>query len=206
MLKNAVAGFASLCLVLYVLPSYAEELSVMEADAVQGYGQYLSDKFTKIEGHQVKVEPDLAAASGLVLGGEGIILVPTKIDENGDTSALETESGGPLAYLFLSPRFNPLASGSKIDAKKLRTVEYEDDGESKEATCLILALRHVEGDDWRLYVYGSEKEPVLEAKFAEAEQVKDKNLAFHVKDVKDGKGTLVVTVLKKYEASFAIGH
>lgn len=205
MLKNAT-GFASLCLVLYALPSYAEELSVMEADTVQGYGQYLSDKFAEVKGHQVKVEPNMAAASGLVLGNEGIIIVPTKIEDNEENPAVETESGGPLAYLFMSPRFNPLESDSKIDAKKLRTVQYEDDGEVKEATCLILAVRHVEGDDWRLYVYGAEKKPLLDAKFSDAEQAKDRNLTIHVRDVKDGKGTLVVTVLKKYEAAFAIGH
>ena len=141
------------------------------------------------------------------LGQEGIIVVPGKpLDEQDLQKAVESETGAPLAYLFLSPRFNPLESGKKLDAKKLRTVEYDANGEKKEATALILSVRHVEGDEWRLYVFGADKKPLVESKFFEADDEKDKRLVIRVQDVKDGRGTLVVTVMKKYEASIEIGQ
>jgi hypothetical protein len=192
---------------LFATSVLAEDMKVMETDTAQVYGQHLSALFEKQKDQQVKVEPAPADACGLVLGREGIVAVPCKqLDEQELQKAVESEAGAPLAYLFLSPRFNPLESGKKMDAKKLRSVEYDADGEKKQATALILAVRHVEGDDWRLYVYGADKKPLFDTKFFEADDESDKKLDIRVQDAKDGRGTLVVTVLKKYEASIEIGQ
>jgi len=128
--------------------------------------------------------------------------------KEGETDeAVHTEQGAGLAYLFCSPRFDPMIDGKKIDAKKLRTIKYNDDnGTEKTATCLILAVRNVEGDDWRLYAYGADKKPVIDAKFAEAGEVTKGNLAIAVKDAKGKKQTLVVTLFGKYAADFTIGE
>lgn len=203
-----LCGGAGFLVLLLAVSASAQELTVMETETAREYGKLLSDQFAKTEGQQVKVDPSATEAAGLLLGGDGIIVVPSKkLDSDKVAPAVESETGAPLAYLFISPRFNPLDSGKPFDRKKLRTVKYGgDNGQEREATSLILTVRHVNGDDWRLYVYGADKKPLIDAKFFEADEPKDINVGIHVTDVKDGKGTLVVTVLKKYEASFEIGH
>jgi hypothetical protein len=206
MVRNFLLA-VSICFAFHAMPALAEDFSVADVGTAQGYGAYLSEKFEKLDGHQVTVEPHAAEAIGLLAGDEGIILVPTKGVIDGDEDpAVENEQGAPLAFLFMSPRFSPRLANKKIDEKKLRKVQYESDGEVKDATSLILAVRHVEGDDWRLYVYGSEEKPLIDTAFSEADEVKDSNLTVDVTDIEDGKSTLVVTIFKRYKASFEIGN
>lgn len=206
-MPNRLSVLIVLVNLFLVSPSFAaDEWLTMEPATAQTYGKHLAELFSKIKEQQIKVEPTPADSMGLLLGTEGIILVPAKLAEDELGKLVESETGAPLGYLLLSPRFNPLEAGKKIDAAKLRTVQYEDDGDTKDATALILAVRHVEGDDWRLYVYGADRKPLLDVKFFEADDELDKKLAMRVQDVKDGKGTLVVTVMKKYEASIEIGQ
>ena len=111
-----------------------------------------------------------------------------------------------MAYLFMSPRFNPIINGKQIPQEKLRTLKYRSGGDEKTATCLILSVKHIEGDDWRLYAYGADKKPVIDAKFKEADEEVDGLLHITTKDVKDDKAAFVVTLYGKYSASFSIGH
>ncbi len=201
------AGVGSLVLLLAAATS-AQELAVMEPETAREYGRMLSDLFAKTEGQQVKIEPSATEATGLQLSGDGIIFVPSKqLDSDKVDPAAESETGAPLAYLFISPRFELLHSGKPFDRKKLRAVKYGDDNsQEREVTALILAVRHLSGGDWRLYFYGSEKKPLIEAKFFDADDPKHKNVGIQVIDMKNGHGTLVVTALKKVEASFEFGY
>jgi len=112
-----------------------------------------------------------------------------------------------MAFLMMSPRFNPVVNGKPIDEKNLRTVKFfDDDGNERTATCLLLAARHIVDDDWRMYVYGAGKKPLIDAKFADAEEKRTGVLAIHVGAVQGDVATLVVTIFGKYAASFQIGH
>lgn len=214
MILNKALLAAALCVALSSSSAFAQELVAMEPDIAQGYGGYLTGLFEEsLKGSkqepQVKVEPDPTKAVGLLDGQRGILLVPSKSLGNTEEPdpAAQSEAGAGFAYLYMSPGYNPRIDGKLIEQQKLRTVTYMDDnGQEKPATCLILAARQVSEDDWRLYVYGAEKKPLIDSKFADAEEEKPGPASLHVADVKDGQGTLVVTVLTRYAAKFQIGH
>jgi hypothetical protein len=208
MIMKICSLFTAVCMSMATTTVMAQDLSELDEDTTTAYAQQLTEQFNKVKDHQVKIEVDPKQAVGLVDDSEGIIIVPTKDLKEGETDdAVNTELGAGLAYLFCSPRFDPIINGKKIDAKKLRTVKYkDDDGAEKTATCLILTVRNVEGDDWRLYAYGAEKKPVIDAKFAEAVEAPEGNLTIAAKEAKGKKQMLVVTLFEKYAAEFAIGH
>jgi len=214
-MTKTTALIAPICLALFASPAFAEELKKMDADTAGVYGRFLSEQFAKVKDLQRKVEIDLEKAVGLTAGGEGIILVPTKKLKKGkEHPDAKTKQGAALAYLFLSPRFNPLKDGKSYESKKLRTVVLEGGDRKITATALVLALRHVKDDEWRLYVYGSEEKPLIDVRIFEADDDQKGSgqnktntpLDVHVQDVKDGKAALVITVYGKYEASLPIGH
>lgn len=186
----------------------AEDLQAMSRDSAQLYAQHLSEMFERAnEERQVKFEIDPSQAAGLHVGGDGILVVPAKGLKPGATDpAVESEKGGGLCYVFMSPCYAPLVDGKSIDAKKLRKVKYSDgQGGDREAICLVMSVRHVEGDDWRLYGYGAESKPLIDARFSESSENVEETLAMRVTSPKEGKANLALTLFKKYSASFAIG-
>ena len=87
----------------------AQDLSELDGDTTAAYAQHLTELFKKVEDHQVKVEVDPEKAVGLIDEMEGIILVPAKdLKEGEPNEAVHTEQGAGLAYLFCSPRFDPI--------------------------------------------------------------------------------------------------
>jgi len=112
-----------------------------------------------------------------------------------------------MCYLFMSPCFNPLVDGKPCPAEKLRRLKFTDgEGNEREATCLLVTAKHVDGDDWRLYVFGADKKPLIDSRFGESLENAKGNLAIHVNNAKDHKANLVFTVFNKYSASFDIAH
>ncbi len=188
--------------------SAAEQLGDLDSWTAQEYAQYLVEKFAKVEGQQVKVDANADAAIGLAAGREGIILVPVRGLGDGEEHAeVHTEKGAGLACLFLSPRFNPIVNGKQIPQDKLQSVKYTDDnGNEKLATCLLLAVRNVGGDDWRLYAYGKDAKPVVDAQFSEAEEQAEEPIAMVSRDANESGATLVLTLFGKYAANFKIGQ
>ncbi|MEO2048930.1 MAG: hypothetical protein ABGX16_20425 [Pirellulales bacterium] len=187
----------------------AEKLSELDSWTAQEYAQHLVDKFTEVKGKQVKLDANADEASGLSAGGgEGIILVPARgVKEGEENDAVYTEKGAGLACLFMSPRFNPMVDGKQIAQEKLLSVNYIDqDGDEKMATCLLLAIRNVEGDDWRLYAYGKDKKPVIDAKFGMAEEEAEGVIAMVSKEASEKDAKLVFTLFGKYAANFKIGQ
>jgi hypothetical protein len=186
----------------------AEKLGEMDSWTAQEYAQYLVEKFTEVKGQQVKLDANADEASGLSAGGEGIILVPARgVKEGEENDAVHTEKGAGLACLFMSPRFNPMVDGKQIAQEKLLSVNYTDqDGDEKLATCLLLAIRNVEGDDWRLYAYGKDKKPVIDAKFSMAEEEAEGVIAMVAKEASEKDAKLVFTLFGRYAANFKIGQ
>ena len=73
------------------------------------------------------------------------------------------------------------------------------------ATCLLLAVRHVGGDDWRLYVYGAEKKPLIDVPFELAERPDSGPVEIDVENTSLSGGTLAITLFGKYKAGFKVG-
>lgn len=197
----AVLGFGSM--------ARAADLEQMPAEMSQLYAQHLSEKFNKEnQERQAKFEVDPSQSSGLRLGQDGIILVPAKgLKEGTIDPAVETETGAGLGYLFLSPCFVPLVEGKPIDAKKLRSIKFDNgQGMEREAICLLVTVKHVQGDEWRMFGFGTEKTPVVNSQFDLASGTVDKSLSLQVKDAKDKQANLELILHKKYGTSFAISN
>lgn len=205
-------ALAALGMTLFVSPALAQELAPLEPDITQLYASLLTENYAEVEDKQVEVDPDIEGAKGLALGMEGVIIVPTKglnpESAIGDPEA-QSETGAPLAIMFMSPRFNPLVDGKPVDEEKLRTITFTDgEGNEQKATMLLLAAKNVEGDDWRLNVFGSGKEPLVQSQFGGAEDIPDEEetVAIMVSEPEDDKATLTVRVFGLYTASFEIDH
>lgn len=208
MIRNFWTGVALLALLGFGSACQAEDLQAMSRESAQLYAQHLSELFDKDnKERQVKFEVDPSQATGLHASGDGILVVPMKGLKEGEIDpAVETENGGGLCYLFMSPCFTPVVDGKPIDGKKLRRVKYSNgQGGEREAICLLVTVKHVGGDDWRLYAYGAEKSPVIDARFSESAENVDTTLAMRVNGAKDNKANLALTLFKKYSASFPIG-
>jgi hypothetical protein len=180
----------------------AQQMTSMDSGTAAAYGAALSGEFVKQEGLQVQLDMDTVQTSGLLEGSTGIILVPAKgLDEDELEAAARPEAGAPLAYLFMTPRFNPLVDDKPADDDKLRFIEY---GNGSRATALILTAKQVDGGDWRMFVFGKEPTPLLQIPIFPADEPKKGQVTMRVEDVQDEVGTLVVTVFGKYEAPIPI--
>ncbi len=188
---------------------HADDLEPMAAEMSQLFAQHLSELFNKEnQERQTKFDVDPSQASGLRSGQDGIIIVPAKgLKEGTVDPAVETECGSGLCYLFMSPCYAPVINGQPVDAKKLRSVKFDNgEGEKREAVCLLVTVKHVEGDDWRLYAFGADQKPVINSQFGLADSAGDKTLAIKVNGAKDKKANLELTLHKKYSASFSIAN
>jgi hypothetical protein len=188
----------------------ASPLEEMDADTAKEYGGMINGLFAKeLKNPQVKIEGDVDKAVGLVnlSNREGIIAIPVKgFKEERDNKAVETDTGMGFCYLFLSQTFNPIIDGKPVDEKKLRVVKFSDaDGNERKATCLLCSVKHVDGDDWQLFVYGSDKEPLIKSPFGEAGDAPKADLALTIQDPTPEKGQLVFNLFGKYSAAITVG-
>jgi hypothetical protein len=185
----------------------ADELEQMAPDMSQLFAMHLTELFNKENPErQAKFDVDPAQATGLRSGRDGIVAVPIKGLKEGEVDpAVESENGAGLCYLFLSPCFAPFVDGKPVDTSKLRSVKFDDgQGGKREAICLIVTVKHVDGDDWRMYCFGADKKPVLNSQFGGSSQSADKTLAIRVNGGKDMKANLEFTLHKKYSAAISI--
>lgn len=196
------------CLVLYGLPAFAQDLTRLDAQQAQRVAEMLVEKAAEIKSPQVKLQADMAKAVGLRYRKDGILVVPRKgLGEQQEDAEVRSEHGAALAYLFMSSSFSPVVKGKPVDQGKLRSITVVDrQGIEHTVTCLLLAVRRTGQDDWRLYVYGAEQEPLIDAPFAAAENEKPGPVALDIENVMDTQGTLVVTVLGKYRAGLRVEY
>lgn len=200
----------SVCAASFATAADSSNLAEMDADIAKQYGGNIAEKFSKsAKDLQIKVEPNFEKAVGLFNAetNEGIIAVPAKSwKEDRENKALDTDCGVPMCLLMMSQTYNPLIDGKPIDVKKLRKVKFSDaDGNEREATCLLCSVKHVEGDDYQLHVYGNDKEPIIKSQWGEADDAPKGDLALTVQDPKDGKANLVFNIFGKYSSSISIG-
>lgn len=184
-------------------------LEEMDADTAKEYGGMIAKLFAdQLKNPQVKIDGDVDKAVGLVnlTNREGIIAIPAKeFKENLEDKQFEAECGKGICYLFLSQTFNPLIDGKPVDEKKLRVVKFSDaDGNERKATCLLCSAKH-DGDEWKLYVYGSDKKPLIESPFGQADDAPKADLALTIQDPTPEKGQLVFNLFGKYSSAITVG-
>src|SRR5262249_10571088 len=116
--------------------------------------------------------------------------------------------GASLAYLFLY-HLTPVINGSGADLSRLYSVKLpDDDGQEHTVHVLLLAVRQLSDEDYRLYAYGHDDKPLVDARFAEGTGPGPEPTAVEIKEVNEQteQGKLIVTVFGKYQASFTVAH
>jgi hypothetical protein len=183
----------------------------IEPAMAQAFGKKLADEAAKIQKPQVKVTADSEKANGVHMPHKaGTLVVPEKdLMEGAELAAkFKEEKGTPIAYLFLY-HLSPVINGAPADASRLYTVKLtNDEGAEQPIQVLLLAVRQLAEDDYRLYGYGHQDKPLVDAKFAEGTGPGAEPVAVELKDLNEQtkQGKLVVTVFGKYQASFTVGY
>jgi len=114
--------------------------------------------------------------------------------------------GAALGYLF-AYQVVPVIDDESVATKKLRRVQFvTDEGQRAEVNCMLLAVRQVTDEDWRLIVYGVQQQPLLAVPFTESAGPGRAPVAIECKNVEGFEGDLVVTVFDKYQASFKVRY
>jgi hypothetical protein len=198
--------FLGLCLFFpQFLP--AQDLQPVPENRAHSVAARLVELADKIDKPQVKIEADASKANGFHVPSKlGVLVVPQKDLKEGEQSAAKTkvERGAPLAYLF-AYQVVPLVDGKRVDVNRLRTIKVTDEeGQERRVHVLLLAVRQLADDDYRLYGYGQEEKPLVEAKFSEGASAVAEPVAVEIKEPNEQtrEGNIVVTVFKKYRASF----
>ena len=140
--------------------------------------------------------------------GLGMILVPTE-GLNEDDAEMEIGETAPLALLFASAPILPAIDGRLIDRDRLHNMSVADDeGEKHDVNCMMLIVKRIADEDYRLYGIGRDaSEPLIEARFDDGEGPGQTPLALEVKDIDEESETaaVVITVFNKYQAAFRAG-
>lgn len=189
----------------------ADDLQAIGKDDAQRFGKILSEAAAKLEKPQVKIDGDADKAVGLHAPEKlGMLLVPQKdLKESEELEEkFKADTGASLAYLFLY-HLVPVIDGQPVDGSRLRSVTLTgDNGESHTVHVLLLSVRKIGEDDYRLYAYGHEDKPLIDTQFAEGTGPGDLPIAIEVKDKDEvnHQGKIVLTVFGKYQAGFKTAY
>ena len=211
MKKFLVAVPVVLTIVLSVRAAYNDGLVPIEPEMAKQVGKRLSEEAAKLEKPQIKIEADSDKANGLHSPGKaGVLIVPQKdLKESEELAAkFKVDKGASLAFLFMY-HIVPVIEGKTLDASLLRSVKFTDDsGAEHTVHVLLLAVKQLSEDDYRLHAYGQGDKPLIDAKFSEGPGPGAEPVAVEIKDANEqtGQGRLVVTAFGKYQASFQCGH
>ncbi len=197
---------------LLVVPMIrAQGVEEIPEEAATKYGGLLAELADKIVEPAIKVTADASKAKGVHVPEKmGLLVAPQKdLKESEELAAkFKEEKGTPIGYLFLY-HVTPIAKEKKIAADQLWDVTVTDEeGTTRKINVLLLAVRQLADDDYRLYAYGKDKQPIIDAKFSEGAGGSDGPVAVSVRDTNEQthEGTIVITVFGKYEATFRGGH
>lgn len=184
-----------------------EALQPVDGDFARAIGEKLAQEAAGFEKPRFKIDADSAKSVGLHVPDKlGLLVAPQKDLKEGETEGYAGETGKPLGYLFFY-NMAPTVDGKAVDLARLHVVKFSnDEGKSFTIPTLLLSVRRVADDDWRLYAYGKEEKPIIDAKFSAGSGPGDKPVAVQVKDVDGRKDTLVVTLFDKYQAAIPLAR
>jgi hypothetical protein len=193
-----------------VSSALGQGLETMDSQKARSIAELLAVQAARIEAPQVKVDADPAHAIGLTYKKDGILAMPKKgldEEEKDGNEQVSAQTGAGLGLLFMTSAFSPIVDGRPASADLLRTVKVVDgQGQEHTVTCLLLAVRRISDENWRLYVYGTRKKPLIDAAFDEVRRPDSGPIAIDVEDVSYSDGTLAITVFGKYKAGFRVAY
>jgi hypothetical protein len=174
-----------------------EELSPVEAELARGIGERLAKDAKEFEKPRIRIEGDSSLAVGLHVPEKlGLLLVPQKGLKEEDAEGYDAETGKPLGYLFLY-KMGVVVDGKTVERDRLHRVDItNDEGKAFAIPTLLLSVRRLANDEWRLYAFGKGEMPVLDSKFAPGSGTGDKPVSVQLKAVDGRKDTLVITVFE----------
>jgi hypothetical protein len=198
---------------LFLLPVFAAaaDFEAIPNELAQQLAIKLSEEAGKIEKTKFKVDADSEKASGVHIPSKvGALIVPQKgLKESEELAAkFKMDPGATLAYLFVY-HMVPVVDGKRVDADKLHSVAFTDNnGGQHDLHVLLLSVRQLADDDYRLYVFGKDAKPLVDVKFAEGTGPGPTPTAVELKDPNEAKkeGKLVVTVFGKFQATFPAAY
>ena len=202
---------AAISLFFSAQASLPDDLTPIEPELAKKFGKILADEADKFEKPQVKITADADKANGVHVPDKvGVLIVPQKdLKESEELAAkFKADKGASLAYLFMY-HVLPVIDGKPVEASKVRSVKIKDDNGGEHLIyVLLLSVRQLADDDYRLYCYGHDDKPLVESKFAEGTGPGAEPAAVEIKEPNEAtmQGKLVVTVFGKYQASFTVGH
>lgn len=165
------------------LAAQAVELDTMPAEQSTGIAAALAEQANAVEKLPAKVDPDIENARGLLSLDQqhGVLVIPAKgLSEDRDNPALAEEKGAPVGLLF----FHNVLPTDVEKKDKLFTFNYTDEnGQEREIRFAILTIRKFSDEDFKLQVWGSEKEPLVECQLEE--EVSDEKSPVEIEAVGD---------------------
>jgi hypothetical protein len=209
-MKSYRFAFWPVCFVL-TLSAHAAELEAIPSELAQQLAPQLVEQANKIERPKFKIDADTQGANGFhvprKLGG---LIVPQKGLKEGEELAAKSkmDPGASLAYLF-AYNVVPVVDGKRIDPNRFNSVMITDgEGQTHTVHVMLLSVRQLADDDYRLYVFGTDPNPLVDVKFAEGTGPGPTPVAVELKDPNDAarQGTIAVTVFGKYQAKFTAAY
>ena len=169
------------------------------------YGTLLAKAAGEIENPQVKIEGDPARTVAVPLweANSGIFLVPQKGLDEENPPDMSGKNGAPLGLLFARPELVPIVNGKPIDRSLLHCLNVDDGRGISAINCVLLSVRKVSEEEYRLYGFGRAAKPLIDVRFTGAKGPAATPVAL---EIKEGEPALVmVTVFGKYQAKFLGG-
>src|SRR5579863_1545792 len=145
----------------------AADLYQLPPMSIVQYGGYCNDIFLdNYKNRQLNLDVDLDAGRGFYDNTRAIFALPVKgLSEEQVNKDIQTPLGAPLCHIAMSSFFPFVVDGKPLDKAKLRSGKgLGHHGEETQSEFYIATVRR-HGDGRELCLYGTEKEPVLTAKF-----------------------------------------
>ena len=183
----------------------AQNVVSVPKETAQKLGKLMTQAAAEIEKPQVKIEGDPAKTVAVaVLDVEGgIFLVPQKGLDEENLPDMTAKNGAPLGLFFSSSNLVPTANGKLIDREMLHCLKVDDGRGISEINCMLLSVRRISEEEYRLYGFGKAAKPLIDVEFTGGEGPGAEPVTL---EIKEGDPALVViTVFGKYQAKFPGG-
>lgn len=202
MMKLAMRAFVLMCAFPWM--ATAADLPSLDAAACKALAQPLTSAAEKADKPVLKIVGNLEKANGARQDKLQMIVVPQK-DFDPETPGANADPGLPLAHLFLPEGFVPLVDGKPIDQARLGTLTINTPSGPQKFGYLALAARHTNDGAWRLFAYGADAKPLVDAEFGEGNGNGVQPVSFEVRDWQNNAGNVFITLFDEWQCSFKLG-
>ncbi len=107
---------------------------------------------------------------------------------------------------FSSATLVPIVDGQLVGRDRLHTVDFTDDqGEPHKVNCMLLTVKKLSEEDYRLYGFGKGGKPLIDVPITDGDGPDSMPVALEIKDVEGEPADVVITIYGKYQARFKGG-